>query len=159
RAELAIGPRQITALSGGTRNPMEMIFTPYCCNGMMMFFPFTCVTAGCSNSQSNIVGMDGPKMSASIKPTLAPACARATARLVVTVDLPTPPLPEAIATIFLTPGNSCALSRSEVTEEVIIMSTATLGPVTFLTAVSQSCLICSFRGHAGVVRTTVKLTL
>ena len=36
-------------------------------------------------------------MSASSTPTLRPCAARPTARLVVTDDLPTPPLPEAIA--------------------------------------------------------------
>ena len=36
-------------------------------------------------------------MSASTMPTLRPCLAIATARLTVTEDLPTPPLPEAIA--------------------------------------------------------------
>ncbi len=46
-------------------------------------------------------------MSASIKPTFAPICARAQAMLAETVLLPTPPLPEAMATTFLTPGSAC----------------------------------------------------
>ena len=44
-------------------------------------------------------------MSASSTPTLAPLTASAAARLVVTVDLPTPPLPAATAMMFFTPGN------------------------------------------------------
>ena len=44
-------------------------------------------------------------MSASSSPTLSPSSASATARLVAVVDLPTPPLPEAIATIALTFGS------------------------------------------------------
>ncbi len=44
-------------------------------------------------------------MSASSTPTRAPWAAQASARFAATVDLPTPPLPEATATIFLTPGN------------------------------------------------------
>ena len=40
-------------------------------------------------------------MSASKTPTLKPALAMANATLTVVVDLPTPPLPEAIATICL----------------------------------------------------------
>ena len=42
-------------------------------------------------------------MSASRMPTLAPSFASASARLTAVVDLPTPPLPDAIATMFLTP--------------------------------------------------------
>src|SRR5881227_1339210 len=44
-------------------------------------------------------------MSASSSPTLWPISFRARARLVATVDLPTPPLPEATATMCLTPGS------------------------------------------------------
>src|SRR5712671_2360902 len=44
-------------------------------------------------------------MSASSTPTLAPSAARARARLTAVVDFPTPPLPDATATMFFTPGN------------------------------------------------------
>ena len=37
-------------------------------------------------------------------PTFAPVCDNATARFAATVDLPTPPLPDATGTMFLTPG-------------------------------------------------------
>src|SRR5437899_331821 len=43
-------------------------------------------------------------MSQSHKPTRAPVCSSATARLAATVDLPTPPLPLATAITCLTPG-------------------------------------------------------
>src|SRR5438067_4156883 len=43
-------------------------------------------------------------MSQSHRPTRAPVCFRATARLAATVDLPTPPLPLATAITCLTPG-------------------------------------------------------
>ena len=43
-------------------------------------------------------------MSASSKPTLAPLRPSAQARLIATVDLPTPPFPDAIAIACLTPG-------------------------------------------------------
>src|SRR5690606_20856708 len=46
-----------------------------------------------------MVGMDGPKMSRSSSPTRKPERAAATARLTATVDLPTPPLADATATI------------------------------------------------------------
>src|SRR2546427_7580739 len=51
-----------------------------------------------------ISGMLGPVTSASMRPTLWPLWARATARLTATVDLPTPPLLEAIATAWRTVG-------------------------------------------------------
>src|SRR5687767_6438231 len=47
-------------------------------------------------------------MSASRMPTLAPSAASANARFTETVDLPTPPLPEATAIRFLTPVTSLA---------------------------------------------------
>ena len=55
--------------------------------------------------------MFGPVMSASSRPTDAPAWASATARLTLTVLLPTPPLPDATAMMFLTPGTSCSAWR------------------------------------------------
>src|SRR5260370_11142943 len=48
-------------------------------------------------------------MSASSTPTERPFALRASARLAATVDLPTPPLPEATATIARTPGASAGL--------------------------------------------------
>jgi hypothetical protein len=51
-------------------------------------------------------------MSASKRPTRAPRSARPAARLTATVDLPTPPLPEATATTFLTPGRTSVSARS-----------------------------------------------
>ncbi len=51
-------------------------------------------------------------MSASIKPTFAPICASATARLTDTVVLPTPPLPLATAMVDLTGMLSLPLMRA-----------------------------------------------
>ena len=45
-------------------------------------------------------------MSASRMPTDAPSASSASARLTAVVDLPTPPLPEATAMMFLMPGIS-----------------------------------------------------
>ena len=58
------------------------------------------MNVGCSFSQLNIVGIDGPKISASIKPTLAPIFDRPTATFEDIVDFPTPPLPDVIAIMF-----------------------------------------------------------
>ncbi len=52
----------------------------------------------------NSFGIEGPNRSASSTPTLRPSLARPTARLQATVDLPTPPLPDATAMMCLTPG-------------------------------------------------------
>ncbi len=126
--------------------------------GMIMFLPFTCLTEGCSFSQLNMVGMEGPKISASISPTFAPAFAKETARLEVMVLLPTPPFPEAMAIIFFTPGKIGALSRSDVTDDVMLIVNGKVLPITLRTAFSQSFRIISFKGQAGVVRTTVNET-
>jgi len=51
------------------------------------------------------VGIDGPYMSASSKPTLSlNSLASATAKLTAVVDLPTPPFPEATAMMSPTPA-------------------------------------------------------
>ena len=47
-----------------------------------------------------MIGIDGPNMSASIKPTFAPILLNPIAIFDEIVDLPTPPLPEVIAIIF-----------------------------------------------------------
>src|SRR6266581_4243393 len=65
-------------------------------------------------------------MSASSSPTEAPLLRRAAARLTATVDLPTPPLPDAMAMVCLTPGRiSEGLGRRNAgrTLAVIRMST------------------------------------
>ena len=50
-----------------------------------------------SSSTPSRSGIECPYTSASSSPTLSPCAAKATARLTVTDDLPTPPLPEAMA--------------------------------------------------------------
>ena len=59
------------------------------------------MNVGCSFSQLNIVGIEGPKISASIKPTFAPIFDKPTAILEEIVDFPTPPFPDVMAIIFL----------------------------------------------------------
>ena len=63
-------------------------------------FSFSFLKDSCSFSQLNIVGIDGPKISASINPTLKPSLLRPTATFDDIVDFPTPPFPEVIAIIF-----------------------------------------------------------
>ena len=53
---------------------------------------------------SNILGIEGPKISASNKPTLHPIFFKAKAIFAANVDLPTPPLALEIAIVYLVPG-------------------------------------------------------
>src|SRR5216110_3485400 len=76
-----------------------MIFRP--CASMGFKRPLDC--SG-TTRELVMVGTDGPRMSASSSPTSAPAMRSAAARFTATVDLPTPPLPDATAIVCLTPG-------------------------------------------------------
>ena len=82
---------------------MDSILTPYCSIGFIKCFPSICTELGLSPSVSNMVGIDGPYISASSSPTLKPIFAKVTAKLAVTVDLPTPPFPDAMTMMFFTP--------------------------------------------------------
>jgi len=102
----AIGPLQMRACSGFAKYPMDIHFTPYFSSGMMVSFSPSMMASGISASVAVIFGTDGPYTSASASPTLYPSRARATARLTATVDLPTPPFPEAIPIICFTSESS-----------------------------------------------------
>src|SRR3984885_16230789 len=52
-------------------------------------------------------------MSASSRPTRKPRSRKPSARLIAVVDFPTPPLPEATATMAATPGISACLDIGE----------------------------------------------
>src|SRR6202165_5242075 len=100
-------------------------------------------------------------MSASRRPTSAPLLRSAAARLTPTIDLPTPPLPDATAMVCLTPGRiSDGLGRMNAGRTFAVMRTST--PVTPGISPTRSCacdLKRSRTGQAGVVRSKVKLTL
>ncbi len=89
---------------------------------------------------------------------MAPACARATARLTLTVDLPTPPLPDATAMMFFTPGTSCSAwrgwARRTMAPQVISTWSTPIPERTDLVLPSIS----SLSGQAGVVSSIVKAT-
>ena len=89
-------------------------------------------------------------MSASSIPTLAPSAASARARLTAVVDLPTPPLPEATAMMFFTPGISftprCTLWAT--TFQVTLASTAST-PGMLRSLSSMICLILAMTIFAG----------
>src|SRR5450759_601616 len=100
-------------------------------------------------------------MSASSRPTLAPLRLKAQARLMATVDLPTPPFPDATAIACLTPGMTwlgCGRLKADRTLAVIFRSTA----VTPGRSATSLCAIVwkrSRTGQAGVVSSNVKATL
>ena len=95
-------PRQSIACLGSTKKPIESIFTPNFSSGAIRSRPSTVSSTGRAPSIPNILGIEGPKISASNKPTLYPCLAKATARLDDTVDFPTPPLPDEMAMICFT---------------------------------------------------------
>src|SRR3954453_17486176 len=101
------GPRHTMGWPSGTKNWMEIAFTPWRSRGTIL--PDS-LARGWPSSPS-IIGMLGPVMSASSRPTDAPARARATARFTDTVLLPTPPLPDATAMTFFRPARSCSAVR------------------------------------------------
>ena len=120
---------------------------PQCTDGVI-FCP-GCWPGGTSGSPS-IVGTDGPYTSASSSPTVAPCCRSASARLVATVDLPTPPLPAATAMMFLTPA-----SRSPAGLPILVVTSALTSSLTPLApaplaASLTACSISSLCGCAGV---------
>ena len=83
-------------------------------------------------------------------PTLAPSAASASARLTAVVLLPTPPLPEATATMFLTLGRSgtprCTAwaTTRELTVTLTLPTPATLRAASISRRRRLSC--CDFAG-------------
>src|SRR5690606_15726859 len=73
-----------------------MVATPCAMTGIIFF---AAVSSGFAPTVPNMVGREGPNTSASSRPTRRPDRAAATARLLATVDLPTPPFAEATATM------------------------------------------------------------
>ncbi len=116
-------------------------------------------------------------MSASITPTSAPPAARDAARLAVSDDLPTPPLPDATAITdafggsvigFLPPAAGaspppapCSRVRSAVRSAGVITSNVTPTLSTPATAPTRSCTWCSrsaFMGQPATVSAIVTST-
>src|SRR5207247_8806393 len=99
-------------------------------------------------------------MSASSKPTEAPLLRRAAARFTATVDLPTPPLPDATAIVCLTPGRiSDGFGRMNAGRTFAVMRTSTdETPASSRTAASAWNVKRWPTGHAGEVHWHVKHT-
>ena len=148
------GPRHTIGWPSGTKNWIEITFTPWRSSGMILF---SGLDLGWPSTPS-IIGMLGPVMSASIRPTDAPARASATARLTLTVLLPTPPLPDATAMTFLTPGSSCSAARGLARRTVAPQAIARPATPTGSSARRTSDSIWSLSGQAGVVSSIVNAT-
>ena len=69
-------------------------------------------------------GIEKPQMSASRMPTTWPRAARATARLAVTDDLPTPPLPDAMASTRAFGGTAVSGASSRAFQRARAMTAA-----------------------------------
>ena len=60
KALLAIGPLQTVAFSAGVKKPIDINLTPYCSIGTIKFLSPSFLMLGCSCSQLNMVGIEGP---------------------------------------------------------------------------------------------------
>ncbi len=148
------GPRHTMGWPSGTKNWIEMTFTPWRSSGRIL-------PSGVADgwpSRPIIWGMLGPVMSASSRPTAAPSMARATARLAATVLLPTPPLPDATASTFLTPGTSCAAAVGAARRTMAFHVTSMAWAPSGSSLERMSASISSLRGQAGVVSSMVRAT-
>ena len=120
----------------------------------------------------SIRGTLNPQTSASRTPTERPAFASAAAMFTVTLDLPTPPLPDAIATIDVCGGNAIVVagaagwpprswetSFSRSSALIGVSSTSTRStPSRGATAAVTSLVIRSFSGQPSIVRSTCTRT-
>ena len=118
-------PLHSVGWSGSTKKPMLSIFTPYRSTGTMRSLPSMCSLYGLACSICRILGTLGPEMSQSSSPTLNPSLTRATARLVATVLLPTPPFPLLTAMMFFTPGRRSGRSGLGACRLLVAISTST----------------------------------
>ena len=100
---------------------MLIIFTPWLTTG----FGRPPLPVTCAPWVPIMSGTFGPVMSASRRPTRAPSRARLTARFTATVDLPTPPLPDATAIVFFTPGMRSAAGPPKLRFTLLAQSTRT----------------------------------
>src|ERR1700694_6248439 len=99
-------------------------------------------------------------MSASSNPTAAPLLLKAAAMFTATVDLPTPPLPDATAIVCWTPGSiSDGLGRMNAGRTLAVIRTSTpVTPGISWTASSACDLNRSRTGQAGGGRPEGELT-
>ena len=133
---------------------MLIIFTPCATTGLTR--PPAPVT--CEPEVPIMSGTFGPVISASRSPTRAPSRARLTARLTAMVVFPTPPLPDATAIVFLTPGIRSAAGPPNERLTLLAQSTRTVVAPKAARPSTISDSILALSGQAGVVSSTVRST-
>ena len=97
-----MGPRQAIGCCSSTRKPIDIAWSPCACSGSRVL-PSSRLRPPAHQARASAAGSDRrcPRRGC---PTLAPSCASASAMFTATVDLPTPPLPDATAIRFCTPA-------------------------------------------------------
>ena len=153
-AEWMSGPRQMTGASPVRKYWMDIIFTPWLTTG----FTRPALPVTWPSWVPIMSGTLGPVMSASRRPTEAPSRARLTARLTATVVLPTPPLPDATAIVFRTPGIRSAMGPPKLRFTLAAHSIRTAPAPIPVSSSAMSDSILALRGQAGVVSSTVTVT-
>ncbi len=177
-ALVRISPRHINAVpSSSTRNPIDTTLSSPASPAPSTFgtsIVWGVILPSVPPRRPSTPSMRGtlkPQMSASRTPTVSPLDASAAARLTVTDDLPTPPLPLATAITRVVEGTSvgAAFSRAFQRARCIaaVFCSGVISPYSTATAVtpgsprtfdSTSCLICVRSGQPAVVRATRTVT-
>ena len=103
-----IGPRSTAGVSSPVNMPIDIVLTP--CRSAGITLPSGVAAGGWPVGMPSMPGILGPRTSASTSPTRAPRCCSTSARLTLTVDFPTPPLPLPMATIWRIPGSFSGLT-------------------------------------------------
>ena len=152
------------ASSSPERNPIETIFTRPEPTTRSCGTIFLSPNLRVGLRHRACAALEKPQMSASNMPTAAPSRASATARLTLTEDFPTPPLPETMPSTRVLMGKSMAKARSWAARRArsirALRSPWSIAPITISTrvipgarsaVVETSCRSWSRSGQAAVV--------
>ena len=131
----------------------------------------SCATPARRPSTPSMRGTENPQMSASRTPTVRPCAASAAARLTVTDDLPTPPLPEAMRITLAASGTEVSSGRWETLNRALPIAVVRCSSVISVqarrtevtpgsepTRARTSCWIWARSGQPAVVRAIVTTT-
>src|SRR6266851_2218536 len=179
-ARFSMRPRHMMASSSPARKPIEITLSlpsrpsdPEIVRSRgTILGPPPVLSPGIRPSSPSIRGTENPQMSASSTPTVRPLLASAAARLTVTEDLPTPPLPDAMAITRVVDGISVTGASSRAFQRALaisaLFSSAPISPMSTLTPVTPGRLptraSTSLRswvrsGQPAMVRATVTVTV
>ena len=142
-------PRHISAVpSSSTNIPVDTTFSnPFPMTrsfGIIIGLSWPGTAAASKRSgMPNMRGIENPQMSASRTPTVFPAAASAAAKFTVTEDLPTPPLPLAIARTRADNGTAVSVAFSRAfhlaRDMTSVRSSGVISPQSIFTLVTQGC--------------------